>query len=125
MRGVIINQTYVLKLSTDDRVNQNSIGIAFSRNGHPTLTEEQVASAVWLIKNLGMKTNVRYTADNIFAHREIAIDKPLEVLESYRKQVLDELIGEKDEKDSEERTRLKLMIQYLQLKVKLLLLGRR
>lgn len=101
-----------------DKVNVNSVGIAFARNGEAELTEEQLDATIWLIKDIGRRIGYRYTADNIFAHKEIAIDKPAEVLH-YREQVLDALIGEKDEKDSEERSKMLQIVQLLQLIIKL------
>lgn len=82
----------------DDNPNRRSIGIAFVRNRQPELTPNQRDAAVWLIKNIGERTGIRYNADNIFYHQEITDYKPEEV-HDYRQQVLDGLIGFKDEKD--------------------------
>lgn len=82
----------------NDNPNRRGIGISFVRRGHPTLEPEQRDAAVWLIKNIGERTGVRYNADNIFTHHEITDYKPEEV-DDYRLEVLDGLVGFKDEKD--------------------------
>lgn len=102
-----------------DNPNRRSIGIAFVRNRDESLTLAQRDAGVWLIKDLGKRTGVRYGIDNIFYHQEITDYKPKEVW-AYREQILDGLIGNKDETDFHERNRLQLMIKYLQLKLRLL-----
>lgn len=102
------------------KINTNAVQCAYSRKHHPRLTKEQVSSGVWLKKFVGKKTGYRYTLDNTIEHWQIAADKPREVT-TYMNQVMDELIGEKDEKDSEQRTKLKMVIQLLMIKLELLL----
>ena len=105
--------------------NRHSVGIAFATTSE--LTEEEVDQAVMLIKWLGSETSVRYNADNIFYHREVTSDKPL-IVKTFREQVLDALVGDKDDKDAGEKTVIRLTIQLLKLKVQLLhmrLLGQR
>lgn len=84
-----------------DNPNKRSIGISFvcpmdtwSVND---LTEAQVDSAVWLIKDIGRQTGVRYNESNIFTHGDITDYKEQMYLE--RSQVIQELAGYKDEKD--------------------------
>jgi len=104
--------------------NKKSVGIAFTypRTGDiAELSEADVNAAVKLIKMIGREADQRYNADNIFYHQEITIDKP-KIVKGYRDQVLDGLVGDKDEKDAGENTRLKLLIQLLKLKIQLLLL---
>lgn len=98
--------------------NRRTIGIAFVRNRHISLTDAQRWSAVELIKDIGARTGVRYTADNIFAHHEVTVYKPLEVFEKYRTQVVQDLVGFKDETDKQEKSLMLLIIQYLQQLVK-------
>ena len=105
--------------------NRMAIGIAFVRNGHSRITDAQRNAAVWLVKEIGKETGIRYTADNMFYHREVTnyspLSKPPEV-ETYRQQVVDGVAGFKDNTDAAEKTRLLLYIQYLQLLVKSLTL---
>lgn len=107
----------------DANPNKKSVGIAFTYpdGDIKVLPDSDVDACVKLIKFVGQESNNRYNADNIFAHKEITIDKP-EIVLGYRQQVLDALVGDKDPKDAQEKTRLMLMIQLLQLKIKLLLL---
>lgn len=78
--------------------NRESIGIAFAdREGnmvYQNLNDAQIASAVALVKQIGQQTGVRYTEDNTFAHKEIAVDKPAKV-EGYRQAILAGLDGER------------------------------
>ena len=102
--------------------NKHSVGIAFVQPlGVNILPDEDIDAAVLLLKHIGQQSSNRYNADNIFYHREVTSYKPLQV-KYYREQVLDALVGDKDGKDAGEKTRLQLMIQLLQLRVKLLLL---
>ena len=108
----------------NENPNKKSVGIAFTypRTGDISrLPDSDVDAVVKLIKDIGRQTNVRYNPDNIFYHQEITIDKP-KIVKGYRDQVLDGLVGDKDEKDAGERTRLELMIQLLKLRIQLLLL---
>ena len=105
----------------DTNPNRRSVGIAFVRFGHERLTDAQRDSAVWLIKEIGKQTGIRYNRDNIFAHYEVTSYKPYEVFSPYRDQVIEGLEGFKDESDAKEKTKLLLIIQLLQLKLKLLL----
>lgn len=104
----------------NDNPNRRSIGIAFVRFNESELTREQRDAAVWLIKEIGKQTGVRFNASNIFAHVEITDYKPKEVLTPYRDQVIDGLVGFKDETDVSHETNLQLYIKLLRLKVKLL-----
>lgn len=103
--------------------NKMAIGIAFVRNGQKEITRAQRDAAVWLVKWIGQQTGVRYTADNMFYHREVTnynlLSKPPEV-EHYRLQVVEGVSGYKDNKDAQEKSRMLLYIQYLQLLIKLL-----
>lgn len=92
----------------NDNPNRRSIGIAFVRNRDPELTTAQRDAAVWLIKEIGKETDVRYTPDNIFYHQEITSYKPAEV-SRYREQVIDGLVGNKDEKDAGQKTKEQLI----------------
>jgi N-acetyl-anhydromuramyl-L-alanine amidase AmpD len=109
------------------RVNPNkkSVQIAFVRNGHKTITKSQRDSAVWLVKHIGQQTGIRYNRTNIFYHREVtnynAWAKPPEVA-GYMEQVLDGLVGFKDNKDNVSEDYLRMYIKYLRLKIQLLLL---
>jgi len=75
--------------------NKQSIGIAFARNGHQSLTPAQAAAGIGLLKYIGQHTGVMYTAANVFAHCETYTVKPKEVL-NYRLQVLDGLAGDRE-----------------------------
>lgn len=103
-----------------DNPNRNSVGIAYvyPPADKTKLTDNMVDSTVRLLKAIGSETNIRYNADNIFYHKEVTSDKPA-IVEGYRKQVVDAIVGDKDEKDAKELTRLKLLLQYLQLLLKL------
>lgn len=103
-----------------DNPNKHSIGISFVRNGHSHLTNKQRDAGVWLIKEIGKKTGIRYNRDNIFAHYEVTNYKPYEVFSPYRTQIMEGLEGYKDEKDAKEKTILQLRIQILLLQIKLL-----
>ena len=110
-------------LKGDDNPNRNSIGISYV---YPTgdktvLTDRMVDSTIILMKQIGKKTGIRYNADNIFYHQEVTVDKPI-MVKGYRQQVVEALVGDKDEKDAGEKSYLDLMIQLLQLRIKLLLL---
>jgi hypothetical protein len=126
--GVIKNptvraQVFYKTLRNKDNPNRNSVGIAYTYpNGDiSVLSDSAVDSTIKLMKAIGFETGVRYTAENIFAHREVTSDKPAIVL-GYREQVVEAIVGDKDEKDVKEKARLQLLLQYLQLKVQLLLL---
>ena len=112
----------------EENPNRNSVGIAFAQSfGVKEIPDEDIDACILLIKHLGQQTGVRYNADNIFYHREVTSYKPLEV-KGYREQVLDALVGDKDDKDAGEKTVIRLTIQLLKLKVQLLhmrLLGQR
>lgn len=107
--------------------NRRSIGIAFVGKGYDWdtnkfMTDQQRDSAVWLIKEVGKQTGVRYNANNIFYHQEITSYKPAFV-GSIREEVVRGLVGFKDEKDNvEELSRLQLILRILQLKLQILLL---
>ena len=105
----------------DTNPNKRSIGIAFVRRGEQTLTQLQRDAGVWLIKDIGKRTKVRYNADNIFYHQEVTNYKPAEVWH-YRNQILEGLFGYRDEKDVGEKTNLRLKIELLQLQIQTLLL---
>ena len=102
--------------------NKMSIGIAYvyPYPDHTVLNDEDVDATISLIKYIGEKTNQRFNADNIFYHREVTNDKPV-IVKGYRDQVLEALIGDKDDKDVVKIQYLKLMIQYLNLKLLLLI----
>jgi len=102
--------------------NKHSVGIAFVQPlGVKALPEMDIDACVLLLKQIGKESGNRYNADNIFYHKEVTSYKP-EQVKYYREQVLEALVGDKDDKDVGEKTRLKLMIQLLQLRIKLLLL---
>lgn len=125
--GVIHNpnlraRAFYNTLKDDENPNRNSVGIVFIQPfGTTSVSEEDVDAYVRLTKWLGQETGVRYNADNIFYHHEVTDYKPKEV-GKIREQVLDGLVGDKDDKDAGEMTRLKLIIKLLQLRLKLLLL---
>lgn len=104
----------------NDNPNRRSIGISVVRRGQPSLEPEQRDAVVWLIKNIGHRTGVRYNADNIFTHHEITDYKPKEV-NNYRQQVLDGLVGFKDEKDVVQKKKLlvSLLEQLIDALIKL------
>jgi len=102
-----------------DNPNKRSIGISFVRNGESELTQEQRDAGIYLIKEIGKKTKIRYTADNIFCHQDITSYKPYEV-QKYREQILTGLFGYRDEADTKERTILQLRIKLLMLQVAML-----
>ena len=105
----------------ENNPNRNSVGISFAQAfGVTTLPDEDVDAAVELIKHIGAQTGIRYTADNIFYHREVTIHKPLEV-KGYREQVLEGLIGDKDDKEALQKTITQLLLKVAQLKLQLLL----
>jgi len=110
-------------LKGKDNPNRNSVGVSFT---YPTggditiLPEEDVNACVFLMKKVGKEASVRYTADNTFYHKEVTIYKPA-MVKGYREQVLDALIGDKDPKDALQKTILRLTIEVLKLKLKLLL----
>ncbi len=93
----------------DNNPNKRSIGIAFVRKGYEALTNEQRDAGVWLVKAIGARTGIRYTADNIFYHQEITDYKPAHV-STYRDAILAGLIGYRDDKDAKELTRLQMTI---------------
>lgn len=102
-----------------DNPNRRSIGIAFIRTGERFITAAQRDAAVSLIKRLGAESGVRYNRDNIFCHYEITDYKPKEV-ERYRQQVIEGLEGYKDETDAGEKARLRLIVELLINRLKLL-----
>jgi len=105
--------------------NQKAIQIAFVRRGQSQLTQEQRDAGVWLTKHIGKQTGARYNRNNMFYHREVtnynASAKPPEVRE-YLEQVLDGLVGFKDNTDNVSPEYLKMYIKYLQLLIQVLLL---
>ena len=106
----------------DENPNRNSVGISFAQAfGVKEIPDEDVDACVELIKYLGAQTGVRYNADNIFYHREVTSYKPLEV-KGYREQVLDALVGDKDDKDAGEKSNLELLLKIAQLQLQILLL---
>ena len=107
----------------EDNPNRHSIGFAFvyPQPDYKVLNDVDVDNAVLLMKQIGKETNQRFNADNIFYHREVTNDKPI-IVQGYRNQILEALIGDKDDKDVVDEKYLKLMIQFLQLKIQLLLL---
>ena len=119
--GVTDNMNIRSQVFYEDRnPNKHSVGIAFDYpQGNYNLRDEDIDAAVWLIKWLGQKTGVRYNADNIFYHKEVTSYKPVEV-KNYREQVLEALVGDKDDKDVGEKRILELTLQLLKLRLKLL-----
>jgi len=103
-----------------DNPNRRSIGISFVRNRHPEITPAQRDAAVWLIKEIGKQTGVRYNRDNIFCHYEVTDYKPREV-ENYRQQVVEGLEGYKDEVDAGEKAQYLLLIDLLKQLIRLLI----
>lgn len=113
----------------EDNPNRRSIGIAFVNKGNMDypgegagyLTKAQRDAAVWLIKEIGKKTGVRYNLNNIFSHYEVTDYKP-QYVENMRGIVVDGLLGFKDEKDNvKEKTILELRLKLLKLKLQALL----
>jgi N-acetyl-anhydromuramyl-L-alanine amidase AmpD len=94
--------------------NRHSVGISYVYpvGNKEILSDKAVDATVKLLKHIGMSTGVRYTADNIFYHQEVTSDKPI-MVKGYREQVLEAIVGDKDEKDSGEVAQLKLIIKYL------------
>jgi len=126
--GVIKSPTIKAKvfygsLKGSENPNRNSVGIAYvyPTDNRSSLSDRMIDSTVRLLKAIGSQTAIRYTADNIFAHVEVTSDKPQIVL-SYKKQIIDAIVGDKNEKDLKKISRLKLMIQYLTLLIKVKLL---
>ncbi len=123
--GVIRNpnmrsQVFYKTLKGQDNPNRHSVGIAYVQaRGVTELPEEDLNAFVQLVKWLGYETGNRWNADNIFYHKEVTSDKPWEV-EGYRLQSIDALVGEKDGKDEVVNSKLKLVVQYLQLLITLL-----
>ena len=107
----------------EDNPNRHSVGFSFvyPQPDYKVLNDVDVDNAVLLMKQIGKETNQRFNADNIFYHREVTNDKPI-IVQGYRNQILEALIGDKDDKDVVDEKYLKLMIQFLQLKIQLLLL---
>ena len=102
--------------------NKHSVGIAFVQvAGVEAIPEEDVDATVLLLKQIGQESGNRYNADNIFYHQEVTSYKPIQV-KYYREQVINALVGDKDDKDAGEKTWMQLMVQLLQLRIKLLLL---
>ena len=110
-------------LKGPDNPNRNSVGVAFTypADDIKVLADADIDACVLLIKQVGAEAGVRYNADNIFYHQEVTIDKPI-IVKGYREQVLEALVGDKDDKDTGEKARLMLLIQYLTIKIKYLLL---
>ena len=101
--------------------NKHSVGIAYVQpQGIFSLSEGDISAGVELIKWIGSQTGVRYTADNIFYHREVTSYKPLEA-KYYMEQTLEALIGDKDDKDAMRKTVLKLRIELLRLQLAVLM----
>lgn len=125
--GVIKNpnmrsQVFYKTLKGEDNPNRQSVGIAFDYpQGATQLSDADINAAIDLIKWIGSETGYRYNADNIFYHKEVTSNKPIAV-KGYRDQVLDALVGDKDDKDAGEISRKRLLIKYLTLQVKLLTL---
>jgi len=118
------SRTFYGSLKDEDNPNRNSVGVAFTYPTGGKLTElpdKDIDACVKLIKMVGREADVRYNADNIFYHQEVTVDKPL-MVKGYREQVLDALVGDKDEKDAGEMTHLELTIKYLKLRIEYLLL---
>lgn len=95
----------------ENNPNRHSVGIAFVET-NPYLTEEDVNAFVWLSKHLGQQTGIRYTADNIFYHKEVTSDKPWYV-KNFRDQCLEALVGDKDDKDDGETAKRELLRRVL------------
>tara|TARA_R100001198_G_C5162241_1_gene166850 strand:- start:219 stop:815 length:597 start_codon:yes stop_codon:yes gene_type:complete len=109
------SRVFYKTLTGEDNPNKHSVGIAFVQaRGVTELPEEDIDAFVLLSKWIGQQTGYRYTADNIFYHKEVTSDKPWEV-EGYRLQALDGLVGDKDDTDEVVEQKLKLIIKYLHL----------
>lgn len=92
--------TRVRKFFGDTNPNRRSIGISFVApldTWFSDINDQQLKSAVELIKYIGSTTGVRYNASNIFSHGEITDYK--EKMLNECSQVINELVGYKDEKD--------------------------
>lgn len=115
-------QAFYKTLKGEDNPNRNSVGISFiyPEGDITQLDDESIDACVQLIKYIGSQTGVRYTPDNIFYHREVTIYKPI-VVKGYRDQILEALVGDKDEKDALQKTITKLLLEVAQLKLRLLL----
>ena len=103
----------------DSNPNKRSVGIAFVRNGQDRLTNAQRDAGVYLIKKIGAWTGVRYNHENIFYHREVTDYKPSEV-SNYRDQILDGLVGYRDEADTGHKDKQEELIKLLLQLIKLL-----
>lgn len=102
--------------------NKYSVGIGFVQTfGVSHLPEKDVNAAVQLLKHIGSESGIRYNKDNSFYHKEITSYKPIQA-KYYMEQVLNALIGDKDDKDAGEKSKMLLTIQYLQLQIKYLLM---
>jgi len=117
--GVIKNpnlrsRVFYKTLKGEDNPNRNSVGISYvyPEGDISLLNDKMIDSTVELIKEIGKETGVRYNADNIFYHREVTSDKPI-IVKGYRDQVLEALVGDKDEKDTGQIAELELIIKYL------------
>jgi len=109
----------VVNFFKGENPNKRTVNVGFARRGEPRITKEQVGGAVALIKIIGQNTGKRYLWDNSFAHHEIAIDKPREVI-GYREQTITALEGDKKQETKEEQISiLKLRIAILQLQIKI------
>ena len=116
------SQAFYGTLKGAENPNRNSIGISFiyPEGDITQLDDESIDACVFLIKYIGSKTGIRYNADNIFYHQEVTVDKPI-MVKGYRTQILDALIGDKDEKDAMQKTITQLLLKVAQLKLQLLL----
>ena len=117
-------QVFYGSLKDAENPNRHSVGVAFTYPAGgdlENLPDKDIDACVRLMKHVGSETGVRYNADNIFYHQEVTSDKPI-IVKGYRDQILNALVGDKDEKDSGEKARLLLLIQFLTLKLKYLLL---
>lgn len=102
--------------------NRRSIGIAFVGMNTMDFTDAQRDAAVWLIKEIGKKTGVRYNTNNIFYHQEITDYKP-KYVEYIRDKVVEALVGFKDEKDNvPKKSTMALYMELLQNYLSLMLI---
>lgn len=123
-RPVLRARIFYKTLKGEDNPNRHSVGIAFDKAQNEPLSEQDIDAAVFLIKHIGKNTKIRYNADNIFCHIDVTDYKPA-IVRKYREEVLDGLVGDKDEKDAGEMSYMQLMIKFLTLQLELLRLKKK